>query len=142
MESLQSIIEEFKKISSWEDKYKHIIALAKRNPEMPEDDQHEQNRVRGCQSQVWLTCEYQDGILHFKADSDAMIVKGIIYLILCAYNNKTSQEILALDDNFIDEIELRSHLSPNRSNGLTSIIKKIKSYAVGYKYLEDNGKEE
>lgn len=128
----QSIIDEFSNYEEWLDKYSYLIELGKECPVIDEKDKTENNLIKGCQSRVWLSCTYSDGKLHFRADSDAVITKGIISLLIRALSDQTPQDILAADLHFIDEIGLKEHLSPTRSNGLTSMVKQIKMYALAF----------
>ena len=128
----QQIIDEFANFDEWLDKYAYLIELGKECPEIEEKDKTEQNLIKGCQSRVWLSCEHRDGHLFFRADSDAVITRGIITLLIRVLDNQTPQDILAADLHFIDQIGLREHLSPTRSNGLTSMVKQIKMYALAY----------
>ena len=128
----QNIIDEFACYEEWLDKYAYIIELGRDCPVIDEKDKTEENLIKGCQSRVWLSCEHRDGLLWFKADSDAVITKGIISLLIRVLNGQTPKDILAADLHFIDEIGLKEHLSPTRSNGLTSMVKQIKMYAVAY----------
>ena len=132
----QNIIDEFASFDEWLDKYAYIIDLGKECPVIDEKDKTESNLIRGCQSRVWLSCEHRDGLLWFRADSDAVITKGIISLLIRAFNGQSPQDILAADLQFIDQIGLKEHLSPTRSNGLTSMVKQIKLYALAYSQLE------
>ncbi len=129
------IIDEFACYEDWLDKYAYIIELGKDCPVIEEKDKTEANLIKGCQSRVWLSCEHRDGLLWFKADSDAVITKGIISLLIRALNGQAPKDILAADLHFIDEIGLKEHLSPTRSNGLTSMVKQIKMYAVAFSNL-------
>lgn len=129
------IIDEFACYEDWLDKYAYIIELGKDCPAIEEKDKTEANLIKGCQSRVWLSCEHRDGLLWFKADSDAVITKGIISLLIRALNGQAPKDILAADLHFIDEIGLKEHLSPTRSNGLTSMVKQIKMYAVAFSNL-------
>ena len=131
----QTIIDEFASFDEWLDKYAYIIDLGKECPVIDEKDKTESNLIKGCQSRVWLSCEYRDGLLWFRADSDAVITKGIISLLIRALNGQSPQDILAADLHFIDQIGLKEHLSPTRSNGLTSMVKQIKMYALAYSQL-------
>ena len=131
-ETEQQIIDEFANFDEWLDKYAYLIELGKECPEIEERDKTEQNLIRGCQSRVWLSCTYSDGVLHFRADSDAVITRGIISLLIRALDGQTPQDILAADLSFIDAIGLKEHLSPTRSNGLTSMVKQMKMYALAY----------
>ena len=129
----QNIIDEFASFDEWLDKYAYIIDLGKECPVIDEKDKTESNLIRGCQSRVWLSCEHRDGLLWFRADSDAVITKGIISLLIRAFNGQSPQDILAADLRFIDQIGLKEHLSPNRSNGLIAMIKQIRAYALAFK---------
>jgi len=135
-EAQERIVEEFADITDWEDKYRHIITLGRALPPMPDNLRTEDNKVRGCQSQVWLHAELSDGRVHFQGDSDAAIVKGLVALALRVYSDKTPQDILATQPDFVSKIGLDTHLSPNRTNGFASMIKKIKTYAVAFSLLQ------
>ena len=124
------IKEEFESLSSWEDRYAHIIRLGKTLPKLPEEHRLEENKIRGCQSQVWLFPELVEGKIIFHADSDASIVKGIISLLVKVYSNATPDEILSLKPDWLDDIGLRQHLSMSRANGLSSMLKQISMYAI------------
>ena len=127
------VIEEFSAFDDWMDKYQMLIDLG--NDLEPLDEQYktEQNLIEGCQSRVWLQCDVVDGGLHFSAESDALIVKGIIALLIRVLNDHTPDEILGTELYFIDQIGLKDHLSPTRSNGLLSMVKQIRMYALAYK---------
>lgn len=126
------IIEEFAGFDDWMDKYQMLIDLG--NEQMPLDNKYktEQNLIDGCQSRVWLQADYQDGLINFTAESDALIVKGIIALLIRALSGHTPQEILDAELYFIDEIGLKEHLSPTRSNGLLAMIKQMRVYALAF----------
>ena len=126
------IISEFSIFDEWLDRYAYLIDLGKDCPVIEEKDKTEQNLIRGCQSRVWLSCEQRDGRLYFRADSDAVITRGIISLLIRALDGQTAQDILDADLAFIDAIGLKDHLSPTRSNGLTSMVKQMKMYALAY----------
>ncbi len=128
----QQIIEEFLVFDNWMDKYQYIIDLGKSMPVIQESAKTEENLIKGCQSRVWLDCREEDGRLYFSADSDAIITKGIISLLIRVYDGHTPQEIIESEIEFIDTIGLRSNLSPTRANGLVSMLKQIKLYAVAY----------
>ena len=128
----QQIIDEFANFDEWLDRYAYIIDLGKECPVIDEKDKTEQNLIKGCQSRVWLSCEMRDGRLWFRADSDAVITRGIISLLIRTFNGQTPQDILAADLSFIDAIGLKEHLSPTRSNGLTSMVKQMKMYALAF----------
>ena len=127
------IIEEFSGFDDWMDKYQLLIDLG--NEQVPLDEKYktESNLIDGCQSRVWLQCDYSDGLLHFTAESDALIVKGIIALLIRVLTDHTPQEIIDADLYFIDEIGLKEHLSPTRSNGLLAMMKQMKMYALAFK---------
>ena len=128
----QQIIDEFANFDEWLDKYSYLIELGKECPAIEEKDKTESNLIKGCQSRVWLSCENRDGKLYFRADSDAVITKGIVTLLIRAFDGQTPQDILDADLQFIDVIGLKEHLSPTRSNGLTSMLKQIKLYALAF----------
>ena len=131
-----SIVDEFASFDEWLDKYAYIIELGKDCPGIDEKDKTESNLIKGCQSRVWLSCEHRDGKLWFKADSDAVITKGIISLLIRALDGQTPKDILNADLHFIDAIGLKEHLSPTRSNGLTAMVKQMKMYALAYSVAE------
>ena len=134
----QQIIDEFANFDEWLDRYAYLIDLGKECPVIDEKDKTDSNLIKGCQSRVWLSCEHRDGRLWFKADSDAVITKGIISLLIRALDGQTPGDILAADLHFIDEIGLKEHLSPTRSNGLTSMLKQMRMYAMAYQLKKDN----
>jgi cysteine desulfuration protein SufE len=126
------IIADFEYLTNWDDKYEYIISLSKELPIIEEEYKKEENLIKGCQSRVWLHADYRDGKLFFTADSDAIITKGLISMIIKVLNGQTPGEIVAAEIYFIDAIGLRSHLSPTRSNGLLQMLKQIKLYALAY----------
>ena len=128
-EKKQEIIEEFSMYEEWLDKYEYLIELGKALEPYPESEKTEEKLIKGCQSRVWLDCELKDGKLYFRADSDAIITKGIISLLISVYSGRTPEEIAADDFGFIGEIGLRENLSPTRANGLVSMIETIKKMA-------------
>lgn len=130
------IIDEFANFDEWLDKYSYLIELGKECPVIEEKDKTESNLIKGCQSRVWLSCENRDGMLFFKADSDAVITKGIITLLIRVFNGQKAKDIVDADLHFVDVIGLKEHLSPTRSNGLTSMIKQIKMYALAYSIID------
>ena len=132
-ESQQEIIEEFSEMDDWMDRYQLLIDMGEEQTPLPAEEKNESNLIDGCQSRVWIVCDEQDGRLHFRAESDALIVKGIIALLIRVINDHTPQEILDAKLHFIDDIGLREHLSPTRSNGLLAMIKQINFYALAYK---------
>ncbi len=128
----QEVVDEFSMFGDWQDRYEHLIELGKDLPLIAPEKKTEENIVKGCQSRVWLTAEQEDGLVHFTADSDAMITKGIVALLVRVLNDRTPEEILNTPLTFIDRIGLREHLSPNRSNGLVAMLDQMKRYAVAF----------
>lgn len=131
-EKQQELIDDFVFLSDWEQKYEYIIDLGKELKGLPEEKKKEDILIKGCQSQVWLDAELRDGKIFFLADSDGILPKGIISLLVGVYSGHTAEEILAADFDFISKIGLQEFLSPSRANGLASMIKQIKFYAVAY----------
>ena len=131
-EKQQELIDDFAFLSDWEQKYEYIIDLGKELKGLPEEKKKEDILIKGCQSQVWLDAELHDGKIFFLADSDGILPKGIISLLVGVYSGHTAEEILAADFDFISKIGLQEFLSPSRANGLASMIKQIKFYAVAY----------
>ena len=129
-EQEEQIVEEFSIFTDWLDKYEYIIELGKSVPAIDEQEKTDANLIKGCQSRVWVSCSEKDGNLYFTADSDAIITKGIISLLIRVYNGHTPKEILDADLSFIGKIGLQENLSPTRANGLVSMIKQIKMYAL------------
>ena len=126
------VIEEFSEFTDWMDKYQLLIDLGNDLEPLDEKYKTESNLIDGCQSRVWLQCDYVDGKLNFTAESDALIVKGIVALLIRVLSGHTPKEIMDADLYFIDRIGLKDHLSPTRSNGLLAMMKQMKMYAVGY----------
>ena len=126
------IIEEFSSFDDWMDKYQLLIDLGSDQEPLPEQYKTEQNLIDGCQSRVWLQADYADGIINFRAESDALIVKGIVALLIRVLSGHTPQEILDADLYFISKIGLREHLSPTRSNGLLAMVKQMRAYALAF----------
>ena len=126
------IIEEFQDLDDWMDRYQLLIDMGNSLPPLDEKYKTEQNLIDGCQSRVWLQADYTDGIVHFSAESDALIVKGIVSLLVRVLDNQTPQDILNADLYFIDQIGLREHLSPTRSNGLLAMVKQMRMYALAF----------
>ena len=128
------VIEEFELFENWLERYQLLVDYAKeleKNP-LPESDKNDRNKIDGCQSIVWFTCELKDGKLMMKGDADAILVKGIVALLLHVLNDHTPEEIIKADLYFIERIGLREHLSPTRSNGIAAMLKQIKLYALAY----------
>ena len=126
------IIDDFSAFDDWMDKYQMIIDLGNEQPPLDAAYKTEDNLIDGCQSRVWLHAEMREGLVHFEADSDAIITKGLIALLIRVLSDHTPAEILESDVHFIDAIGLTQHLSPTRSNGLLSMLKQIKTYALAY----------
>ena len=135
-EAQDEVIEEFADFTDWMDKYQLLIDLG--NDEKPLDEKYknESNLIDGCQSRVWLQADYNDGIITFSAESDALIVKGIIALLIRVLSGHTPDEILGADLYFIEKIGLKEHLSPTRSNGLLAMVKQMRMYALAFKAKE------
>lgn len=129
-EKQEQIIEDFSMFEEWLDKYEYLIEMGKSLTGFPEGKKTEDRLIKGCQSRVWLDCEVRDGRLFFTADSDAIITKGIISLLVSVYSGRTPEEILADDFSFLDDIGLKDNLSPTRANGLVSMIAAIKAKAA------------
>lgn len=127
------VIEEFSDFTDWMDKYQLLIDLGNEQPPLDAKYKIESNLIDGCQSRVWLQADYTDGKIFFTAESDALIVKGIVALLIRVLSGHTPQEILNADLYFIDKIGLKDHLSPTRSNGLLAMVKQIRMYALAYK---------
>ena len=128
----EEVIEEFSGFEDWMDKYQLLIDLGSELKPLDEKYKTESNLIDGCQSRVWLQADYNDGLITFQAESDALIVKGIVALLIRVLNNHTPQEILDADLYFIDRIGLRDHLSPTRSNGLLAMVKQMRMYALAF----------
>ena len=126
------IIQEFADFDDWMDRYQLLIDLGSSQPKLDDKYKTEQNLIDGCQSRVWLQADMKDGLLHFQAESDALIVKGIVALLVRVLSDHTPQEILSADLYFIESIGLREHLSPTRSNGLLAMLRQMKLYALAY----------
>ena len=130
------IIEEFAELSDWMDRYQLLIDMGTDADPLEEKYKTNSNLIDGCQSRVWLQCDYNDGLLWFKADSDALIVKGIVQLLIKVLSGQTPSDIANADLYLIDKIGLSSHLSPTRSNGLLAMVKQMRLYALAYKAKE------
>ena len=137
-ESINQIINEFNQFDDWMDKYNYLIEMGRSVPLIEETQKTDSNLIVGCQSRVWLSSEYKDGLIHFTADSDAVITKGIAYLLIRVFSGHTPTEIVEAETTFLDKIGLKEHLSPTRSNGLLSMVKQIKMYAFAYQVKEKN----
>ena len=126
------IIQEFADFDDWMDRYQLLIDLGSSQPKLDDKYKTEQNLIDGCQSRVWLQADMKDGLLHFQAESDALIVQGIVALLVRVLSDHTPQELLRADLYFIESIGLREHLSPTRSNGLLAMLRQMKLYALAY----------
>ena len=131
----KSLAEDFSFMEDWTEKYQYMIDLSKSLDEMDLEFKTEDNLIKGCQSKVWLHSSFDGEKIHFQADSDAIISKGIVAILLNILNDRSPNEILSADLSFIDEIGLKEHLSPNRANGVSSMLKQIKFYALAYSKL-------
>ncbi|OQP63559.1 Fe-S metabolism protein SufE [Niastella vici] len=127
------IVEEFSLFDSWDDKYEYIIDLGKKLPLLEDRHKLDENKVRGCQSTVWLVADYIDGKVYFKADSDAIIVKGLISMLIRVLSGHTPDEIIQASLEFIQKIGMTSHLAQTRANGLLAMVKQMKNYALAFK---------
>lgn len=129
-----SIVEDFSMLDDWMDRYSMLIEMGKECPMIDTQYRNDEHLINGCQSRVWLHAELKDGKIYFTADSDAVITKGIIYLLIRVFSGQTPSDILAADMSFLDEIGLKEHLSPTRSNGLLSMVKQMMLYAETMKF--------
>ena len=137
-ETEKEIVDEFSLFDSWDDKYEYIIDLGKKLQPLEAEHKQDENRVRGCQSTVWLVADLKDGKVLYKADSDAVIVKGLISMLIRVLSGHKPDEIVNAKLNFINEIGMTSHLAQTRSNGLLARVKQMKNYALAYKVKEAN----
>ncbi len=138
MENIQQeIIEEFSVYEDWMDKYSYLIELGNGLQNLDPKDKNDQHLIKGCQSRVWLVPEFRNGKIYFQGESDAVIVKGLVALLLRVVSGRTPKELMNNELHFIDDIGLKQHLSPTRSNGLLSMIKQIKLYAVAYNRISE-----
>ena len=137
-EKAQNVVDEFSIFDDWMDKYEHIIGLGKELPLIEENLKTDDLLIKGCQSRVWLHAKMEDGKVIYTADSDAIITKGIISLLIRALSGQTPDTIINTDLSFIDQIGLKEHLSPTRSNGLVSMVKQMKLYAIAFKTQQNN----
>ena len=136
-EKENALVEDFELFDDWADRYEHLISLGKSLPLIDPKYKTDDYLVRGCQSKVWLNAELKDDKVIYKADSDAVITKGIVAMLVDVLSNETPNEILNAQLQFIDKVGLKEHLSPTRSNGLVSMIKEMKSYALGFKAMQE-----
>ena len=133
------IVEEFSLFDSWDDKYEYIIDLGKKLQPLDEKSKIDENRVRGCQSTVYLVADYKDGMVYYKAESDAVIVKGLISMLIRVLSGQKPEDIINAPLNFIREIGMMTHLAQTRSNGLLAMVKQMKNYALAYKLKSSTG---
>ncbi|WP_234109450.1 MULTISPECIES: SufE family protein [Chryseobacterium] len=131
-EKQQQLVDEFAFLEDWEQKYEYIIDLGKELKGLPEEKKTPENLIKGCQSQVWIDADFKDGKLFFNADSDGILPKGIVSLLISVYSGHSTDEILDSDFKFIEDIGLQEFLSPSRANGLMAMTKQIKFYAVAF----------
>ena len=131
-EKQKALVDEFSFLPDWEEKYEYLIELGKELQGLPEERKTEENLIKGCQSKVWIDAEFKEGKLFFDADSDGILPKGFVSLLVRIYSGHTTQEIIDSDFEFISEIGLQEFLSPSRANGLMAMTKQIKFYAVAY----------
>lgn len=136
-ETENEIVEEFGLFDSWEDKYEYIIDLGKKLPALEEALKKDENKVKGCQSTVWMAAEEKEGNILYKADSDAIIVRGLVSMLIRVLNRRKPDEILNAKLDFINRIGMTSHLAQTRSNGLYAMLKQMKNYALAYKLKEE-----
>jgi cysteine desulfuration protein SufE len=137
-ETIDQLINEFNQFDDWMDKYNYLIEMGRSVPLIDDNQKTDSNLINGCQSRVWLSSEYKDGLIYFTADSDAVITKGIAYLLIRVFSGHTPTEIIEAETTFLDKIGLKEHLSPTRSNGLLAMVKQIKMYAFAYQVKEKN----
>jgi cysteine desulfuration protein SufE len=135
VERVSQVKARFLQFKDWEDRYKELINLGRQLPAYPEDKREEKFKVKGCQSQVWLCPEFKEGRVYFHADSDAVLVKGIVGVLVSVYSDSTPDEILSTSPDFLKEVGITEHLSMNRSNGLAAMMKQIQMYAVVFKSM-------
>ena len=134
----EEIVEEFSLFDNWEDKYEYLIDMGKKLPKLDDAHKKDENKIRGCQSTVWMVSEYKDGKIFYKAESDAMIVKGLISMLIRVFSGQKPADIIAADMKFIDAIGMSTHLAQTRSNGLRSMIKQMKLDAMVWASKEKN----
>jgi cysteine desulfuration protein SufE len=132
----EEIVEEFSFLDTWDEKYEYIIDLGKRLPDLEDKFKVEENTVKGCQSTVWLVASYENGLVHFKADSNTVITKGLISMLVRVLSGHTPDEIIDAKLEFIDKIGMTTHLAQTRSNGLRAMVRNMKTYAIGYKAMQ------
>lgn len=134
----EQIIDNFSLFDSWEEKYEYIIDIGKKLPPLEEQHKKKENIIKGCQSTVWLVSDYKEGRVYFQADSDAVIVKGLVSVLMEVLSGQQPEDIINADMKFLDKIGMVQHLAQTRSNGLRSMIMQMKNYALAYKMLQHN----
>ncbi|MFV0604806.1 MAG: SufE family protein [Niabella sp.] len=132
------IVEDFSLFDDWDGKYEYIIDLGKKLPALADEFKLDENKVKGCQSTVWLVAEQKDGLVYYHADSDAVIVKGLISMLIRVLSEHTPNEIITADLDFINQIGMTRHLAQTRSNGLLAMVKQMKHYAIAFKAMNNN----
>lgn len=133
------LVTRFTKIDEWEDRYRELIQTGKKISGLDDSDKEDRFKIKGCQSQVWLKPEYKDGVIHLHADSDAVLVKGIIGILLEVYSGEEPEQIMSHPPQFLKDIGITEHLSMNRTNGLASMVKQIQMYAAAFNSLKQKG---
>ena len=131
----QAVIQEFQSLQDWEERYKKIIELGKKIPGLDPSLKTEESRIKGCQSQVWLHGEFKEGLIYYTGDSDALIVRGLVALLLKIYSGSTPEEVLLTPPHFLQTLGLSQNLSPSRSNGLFSMVKQIRNFAIAFQHM-------
>lgn len=134
-EKVQALIREFARIPDWEDRYKRIIEIGKQLPGLPDTKKTEESKIKGCQSQVWLHASLEEDRVMLEADSDAVLVRGLVALLLQVYSGGTPTEILDESPDFLKDLGFDGNLSPSRANGLLSMVKQIRNFAIAYQYF-------
>ena len=134
----REIVDEFSLFDSWDDKYEYIIDLGKRLQPLEDEHKKDENRVRGCQSTVWLVADYKDGRVYFRAESNSLITSGLISILIRVLSGQKPDDIVAAKLDFLNEIGMMTHLAQTRSNGLLSMVKQIKNYALAYKLKHES----
>ena len=138
-EAKQSLVDDFALFEDWNDRYEYIISLGSHMPEYPDELRTEDHEVHGCQSMVWMAARMDSGVINFQADSDAMITKGLVALMVNLHSGRSPDEILSSNLEFLKDIGLEEHLTPSRVNGLVAMFNKIREHAVRFKAMEESG---
>jgi cysteine desulfuration protein SufE len=140
-ETQNKIVEDFEALQEWDERYGQIIKMGKELSPLPEEFKTDKFKLNGCQSQVWINAKLENGKIFFSADSDAMIVKGLIAMLIKVYSGRTPEEILSTPPDFLKKLGIDNHLSPTRKNGLSAMLKQIQMYAFAFKTITDKGKK-